>query len=380
MSRPSRGFTLVELLVVIAIIGVLVALLLPAIQAAREAARRSSCLNNLKQFGIALHNYHDTLKKFPPAGCFQTPVGLDKIYAAPHAMLMPYFEEAGLVGLYDKSANWMRQRPDVAAAAIPVFMCPSCGGENPFLDKLLAQLFVVGGIGNNYVAMGASSYVFCKGVTDSWCFPASGLPPGPPYVPVSERGMFDFQWAVNARKVSDGLSNTIAMGEGTFGPAWPVCNAQATDLIWDGADQSELRDQRNYIAPIDSQGQQRTAWQAWICAGPSWKGLQGLAGFYWGNITACTIEPMNKWPVTQAMVDETAMTSCEKSQPSAPGTQAPWTQGGPHVTPNFRSDHSGGGNFLFADGSVHFLNDTIDMLLYQQLSTMQGNEVVVAPD
>jgi prepilin-type N-terminal cleavage/methylation domain-containing protein/prepilin-type processing-associated H-X9-DG protein len=379
MHRHPRGFTLVELLVVIAIIGVLVALLLPAIQAAREAARRASCVNNLKQFGIALSNYHNSLKKFPPAGCFQFPVGLDKIYAAPHAMLLPYFEEAGVVGLYDKNANWMRQRPDVAAAAIPVFMCPSCGGENPFLDKLLAQLFVVGGIGNNYVEMGTSTYAFCKGVTDAWCFPSTGALPAPPLVPISERGMFDFQWSVNARKISDGLSNTIAMGEATYGPAWPVCNAQPTDTIWNTANPPQIDDKRSYIAPIDSAGQQRTAWQSWICAGPSWKGLQGLAGFYWGSVQACTLEPMNKWPVTQAMVDEQALDDCNKSQPSAPGTQGAMTTDGVHVTPNFRSDHTSGCNFLFADGSVHFLVDTIDMLLYQQLSTIQGNELVVPP-
>src|SRR5471030_2714113 len=116
--RKSRAFTLVELLVVIAIIGVLVALLLPAIQAAREAARRSSCTNNLKQFGIALHNYHDSLKTFPPGGIVN-PANIGTIFASAHAMLLPYFEETGLKGLYDSKQHWALQRPEVCKAVIP---------------------------------------------------------------------------------------------------------------------------------------------------------------------------------------------------------------------------------------------------------------------
>src|SRR5262249_41622874 len=129
MKRHS-GFTLVELLVVIAIIGVLVALLLPAIQAAREAARRSSCTNNLKQFGLALHNYHDTLKVFPPGGIVKTSPTTrnfpsSSVYVSVHAMLLPFFEEANLKNLYDNNRPWQLQRPDVAATAVPVFVCPS---------------------------------------------------------------------------------------------------------------------------------------------------------------------------------------------------------------------------------------------------------------
>src|SRR5450432_159842 len=90
--KKSRAFTLVELLVVIAIIGVLVALLLPAIQAAREAARRSACTNNMKQYGIALQNYHDSLKTFPPLGAANLLTG-DTFKASACVLLMPYFEE-----------------------------------------------------------------------------------------------------------------------------------------------------------------------------------------------------------------------------------------------------------------------------------------------
>jgi prepilin-type N-terminal cleavage/methylation domain-containing protein/prepilin-type processing-associated H-X9-DG protein len=378
VRNATRGFTLVELLVVIAIIGVLVALLLPAIQAAREAARRSSCVSNLKQFGIALHNYHDTVKTFPSGGCFRLPVAVNTLYASPHAMLMPYFEEQGLAGLYESSKSWINQRATVAAAVIPVYSCPSNTGDNPFNDKLLSALLVVGGVGNDWQQLGTTNYVFCKGVTDAWCFGPNYRPPGPPYVPISERGMFDFQWAVNARKVSDGLSSTIAMGEGAYGPAWPVCNAKATDTIWNG---TTYDNKRTYIAPISSYGDTRLAYQAWICAGPSYETLQALSGFYWANVMACTLEPMNKYPVTHSMASDAGggLLECAKSQFSAPGTKGMTTSGGRHVTPNFRSDHPSGCNFLFADGSVHFLQEDIDMLLYQSMSTMQGDEVIDIP-
>ena len=101
---------------------------------------------------------------------------------------------------------------------------------------------------------------------------------------------------------------------------------------------------------------------------------------------ACTLEALNKNPVTASAVDAAQLiggNACKKSLPSAVGTSLNPTQptsGGPHQAPNFRSDHSNGGNFLFCDGSVHYLADNIDMLVYQELSTMMGNDPVQIPD
>ncbi|MGD9722322.1 MAG: DUF1559 domain-containing protein, partial [Pirellulales bacterium] len=230
MAKRS-AFTLVELLVVIAIIGVLVALLLPAIQAAREAARRSSCTNNLKQLGIGLQNYHDTLKTFPPGGV-NNYVNPGTIYSSPHTMLLPYMEEEGLKGLYNPSKQWMEQDPTVVSKVIPVYTCPSNDGPNPYLDEQLHVIFVYAQV--LYNEMGVTNYAFCKGVTDAWCVPSDRKPPGPPKISILERGMFDFNWAVNAKRVTDGLSSTIAMGEAAHGPAWLLTEFHPEATIWTG--------------------------------------------------------------------------------------------------------------------------------------------------
>lgn len=132
MNRHERGFTLVELLVVIAIIAVLIALLLPAVQAAREAARRMSCSNNLKQLGVAMHNYHDA-KKSLPVGCYSCCWGTWRV------TIMPYIEQEALFKAYDHTQKFIDPghrysdaiNRDVVSAYIDTYQCPSDMPQTP---------------------------------------------------------------------------------------------------------------------------------------------------------------------------------------------------------------------------------------------------------
>jgi prepilin-type N-terminal cleavage/methylation domain-containing protein/prepilin-type processing-associated H-X9-DG protein len=398
-----RGFTLVELLVVIAIIGVLVALLLPAIQAAREAARRAKCVNNLKQFGIALQNYHDNLKTFPPGAVNRfdpnSPVEAYHVYASTHTMLMPYFEEESLHGLYNQNVAWFYQYSEVMEKIIPVFICPSDTGDSPFQDLNLNTLLILAidnpdpRTGTPLYAtadqrLGNTTYAFCKGITDSWCYGQNYGPPGPPYTPdnikmEAERGMFDLNWAVPIRRVTDGTSKTIAVGEGAGGTNWPLA-------AYVQSNSGNPQDQQRWTQwGPDGYGYLRNAQIAWIIGEVSFDPIH-RAGVIGGGTCCSTLEPINKNPVTGAFADVNTLDKCIKSLPAAPGSNAtgscklqPNGTGkgcGQHIANGFRSDHPGGCNFLFADGSVHFLEEGIDMLLYQNMSTMMGGEVVDLPE
>ncbi len=396
MPRRRSAFTLVELLVVIAIIGVLVALLLPAIQAAREAARRSNCISNLKQFGIALQNYHDTLKTFPPGGVAD-PANPGHVYASPHAMLLPYFEETALHSIYNHRQPWYHQFPNVAKTTVAIFNCPSNSGDNPMEDRKLISVLdkVVGKSGNptnvndtsghRFTAdqqFGTTNYAFCKGVTDAWTLVPYRGGNKAPYN--SERGMFDINWGVPMRRITDGTSKSIAVGEAAYGEKWQTA----------GDTKGTTRAARN--TPASGQGQDRRPYMSWINAEPSFMIGPELGVFLYASV-ASTLEPLNKNPVTSAWVSLAELQDNPfKSLPGAVGTRRPTScdrsdgdndpesvngsNCGTHRAPNYRSDHPGGGNFLFADGSVHFFNEDIDMLLYQQLSTIFGDEVIEVPE
>jgi len=348
--KHSFGFTLVELLVVIAIIGVLVALLLPAIQAAREAARRSSCTNNTKQIGLALQNYYSTHQKFPLGSELAT---YDDVYAGALQRLLDYVEQGNLSSLIDQTRPWHKQAEEVMSMPIDIFDCPSTYEDNPYRFPLVTTL---AGVRND--TYGTTDYVLCKGSTDANCVisPFKGEGPGP--IREELRGMFGFWWGVSIRQISDGTSNTMAIGEASGSPHWLVCHGKGCtrgDLIG------------------DADGGYPTAWMGWIIAQPS-ATRYNITGLIATGPYACTLEPMNKFPVTDMMIDE-------KTFNYLPGfTQTEYCvssdEGGDDSVPNFRSDHPGGCNFAFADGSVHFLTDSIDMANYQALSTIAGEEII----
>lgn len=395
MTGRKRGFTLVELLVVIAIIGVLVALLLPAIQAAREAARRSKCQNNIKQFGIALQTYHDALKTFPPGSCTAKNFDDNKAFSSVHTMLLPYFEEEGLKSLINPKTDWEHQNhiidpargpnfASIPATVIPVFNCPSSDGENPKEDKLLTAIFLVGVTGSykDGQLYGTTQYIVSKGLYDGWT-------KNPQKVPKQLRGLFDVNWAVPIRKISDGTSKTIAMGEGADGSAWDITGMKSSEI-------GDINARYRAVAKTN-QGLPYKPWCPWICGQVVFKSVNDAVDLFETGGYASTIEPINKNPVTQNISSNADDGSNTVSLSQEDPTSGQPYRGGPGAgianpngvawsvsiasgcSANFRSDHSGGAMFLFADGSVHFLNEDISPTIYQQLSTIAGEEVVDVP-
>jgi prepilin-type N-terminal cleavage/methylation domain-containing protein/prepilin-type processing-associated H-X9-DG protein len=210
VPSPRRGFTLIELLVVIAIIGILVALLLPAVQAAREASRRSQCANNLKQIGLALHTYHDTLRSFPPS--YLTVPGGSPAMGPPSdtgdtgpgwtalLLILPQIEQATLHESFDLNAtSWSSKNAAPARQVVATYLCPSASNRTP-------AYAVMDENGKTLATFSRSNYVAQAGRDDVWEDTAADLSR------VAD-GSFYRNSRTRAADVSDGLSNTIFFGE-----------------------------------------------------------------------------------------------------------------------------------------------------------------------
>ncbi len=326
----KRGFTLIELLVVIAIIAVLVSLLLPAVQQAREAARRTQCKNNLKQIGLGMHNYHDVYNLFPVGACAKvnTPgppgFGID-ISIGAFASILPYLEQQNLKNLYDDSKTWENQTPTVAKAIIATYLCPSASGPSVDTNPVLAS-YPIG------TTIGVTQYLLCKGADKEWCFS--------PSAPTT--GMFGINLKCSFRDMTDGSSNTLCAGEGATGNPWTVAAGAAP----------------NTAIPAPAGRVQ----QGWIAPQANPLGIQALSGYTTGGNFGTTFYKLNRNPIIETVYDDSALATCTTSTTD--------------FTSNFRAQHPGGGQFVLGDGSVRFVSENIDATTYNNLAGKGEGNVV----
>lgn len=313
-SSPRRGFTLVELLVVIAIIGVLVALLLPAVQTAREASRRAQCSSSLRQVGLGLHNYHDQRNVFPNGQCNRIGGDINRPSwnrACWFQALLPYVEQQTLFDLVDAYMN-NPAIPYVTFAVnntgtspsqpgrnsvIPMFVCPS-DGEGP-KNRTVS--------GNEQGFHG--NYVLCAGSTT--------YNPSTDTQGINLNGMF-YPFSQNKFSANvDGTSTTLYGGE-----VLTVTDTSAHDL----------------------RGRYWNTWQ--------------------GNVLFTTLNPPNS-PVG----DRSNYCINALRRPCQGLTTT-------LVNQSARSNHPGGAMFLMGDGAVRFITNNISLVTYQALSTRQGSDLV----
>ena len=355
-AHPRRGFTLIELLVVIAIIAVLIALLLPAVQAAREAARRAQCINNLKQIGLAIHNYHSTYDSFP---VFSVPVfdTANKSFAhvwGPSALLlaMGSFEGQALYNSFNFNtacalgcpAAQLAPNTTVTTAAVRTFQCPSDPNTTTYPS------------GTNY---GAS------------LGPQFRADSGPDGIGV---GMFSSEQAYGVRHCIDGTSGTVAFGEVLIGtkssqPQYPA--AMFIKLPWPGAGngfgqgtgQTMPAGQANLLAYIET------------CNADRAKG--GTQPEYTAHDTWSNGRVYRGPGFTMLLTPNSPNANCAMDPGARPAQGYPAGSFSGAVD-TARSKHPGGVNVLMADGSSRFIKDSINQLAWWAIGTKAGGEVVSA--
>jgi len=343
MMSSRRGFTLIELLVVIAIIAVLIALLLPAVQSAREAARRAQCVNNLKQLGLAVHNYSDAMGSFP-ANLYLHPNYARADYNWNNAswlvMMLPQMEQQSLYNAVNFAIMWGpnplgswnaaylgQQNSTVRETIVNTLVCPS--DSSPPIDNFNADE-----IGTNNRAAGTS---YVGNVGDN-CL-ACNTPNSAPTV------MFCPEQGYNCRGAQLGDPSTLTFpaspgtGSGIF---WRQCDGVRLSQITDGTSNTFL---------AGEQLMRVTLWNAWVHANQS---------------VGSTAIPLNYLAPGLAISGSGSVNVSDGS--SAQSNWPAWY--------SFRSQHPGGANFAMCDGSVKFIKNSISMPVYQGLSTRNAAEVI----
>lgn len=330
LAQQSRkkGFTLVELLVVIAIIGILVALLLPAVQAAREAARRISCTNNLKQMGLALHNYHDTYSAFPPGGFY--PYGATGDSWSVQARLLPFLEQANLQDLI----NWGLTYDDqgfVCGTKVPVYLCPSEVNRNTRSDPQP---------NDPNLQMAPISY----GVNVGTWFVYD------PNTRTGGDGLVYPNGQTNMASVLDGTSNTLAFAEVK---TW---NPYLRDSANPGALGAAPPAFPAAVAGLGGSFKTNSGHTEWV------DGRVHQTGFT-ATFTPGTLVPYN----VSGKVFDIDFNSFREGKSVGNLTYAAVTS---------RSYHPSGVNVGLADGSVRFVAKTINLATWRALATRAGGEPI----
>lgn len=332
IKKKKMGFTLIELLVVIAIIAILISLLLPAVQAAREAARRTQCKNNLKQIGLALHNYYDTHNGFPPAFVSDISTGVNTPGGewSPHARILPFLEQANLYNLadlglaYDDPANGT-----IASQRVATFMCPS---------EPLDQVRTDSGTGEpiHYPV----NYGYNAGTWNVW--DNTTRTPG--------NGAFATNFSFKMRNFRDGTSNTLCFSEVKAYTPYNRDGDNGTSTIPGTA------------AEVD----------ALIALGGSNKSNSGHTEGVDGRVhqTGFTTTLVPNSFVTVPAGDATRggdYTSCREDKSCTTSTFAAVTS---------RSYHTGAVNALMMDGSVHSISENIDLQTWRDLGARADGNIL----